>query len=283
MQGHVTKDTFVNRLIASIILVGVIFSVLFLSKGVVFFLTVTAIIALALYEFFTMAEAKGIPIYKYFGILIGLLIPLTVFIGFELSSGWELVFVLSLCFVLFGMQLSRKDTAQSLVAISTTLFGILYISWFFSFVLKIRFFEFQGLDGRWLVFFVVMVTKIGDIAAYAFGKTFGTHILIARISPKKTWEGFVAGLVAAIGVGAFLGLLPYYRAIPYLHLVGLTVLLSLVGQFGDLSESLIKRDCQVKDSAHLFPGIGGMLDVVDSLLFTIPVMYFYLKFYLIAR
>jgi phosphatidate cytidylyltransferase len=235
-----------------------------------FNLAILIFIGLGLYEFFTMLEKKGINIYKYVGIGIGILIPASIIWGFELTKGWELLFVVLVLLFLFLMQLRRRENSGVIVGISTTLFGILYVSWFMSFLIKIRYM----LGGAGLLAAVLLITKSGDIGAYLIGSRFGKTPLIPRISPKKSVEGAIGGLffnvLAALCSAPLLGL-------SYLHLIVIGLGLGVLGILGDLSESLIKRDCQVKDSGSILPGMGGILDEIDSVLFTAPVFYFYLS------
>jgi phosphatidate cytidylyltransferase len=119
-----------------------------------------------------------------------------------------------------------------------------------------------------------LITKLGDIGAYLVGSRWGKKPLVPHISPKKTIEGSLGGLAFNI-LGALISksFLPF----DYPQLLVAAVCLGVLGQLGDLSESLLKRDCQVKDSGNIFPGMGGALDQIDSLLFTAPVFYFYLS------
>ena len=182
---------------------------------------------------------------------------------------------------LFLLQLRRRDSSQAIVGVSTALFGIFYVSWCFSFLIKLRFLSGPSLpSGSWLVVLLLTITKGGDIGAYFIGSALGRHTLVPRISPHKTWEGMIGGLL--FSVGAALALRPVFSRVPIQHLLVLGLLLGVLGQLGDLSESLIKRDCQVKDSGNLMPGMGGVLDVLDSLLFTSPICYFYVRKFLIG-
>lgn len=236
----------------------------------VFALCMMGLIMGGLYEFFRLIEKKGIHIYKYFGMAIGGIIPLSILFRFELTKGWELLFIFLALVSLCILQLKRRDNSQAVVGISTTLFGILYVAWFFSFLIKIR----NLPQGQWYVAAVILITKSSDIGAYVIGSRFGRHTLISRISPKKSIEGLIGGLlfsiVAACLSKPFLGF-----TFPQLAVFGFA--LGILAELGDLSESLIKRDCQVKDSGVLFPGLGGILDIIDSLLFTAPVFYFYMS------
>jgi phosphatidate cytidylyltransferase len=235
-----------------------------------FGLLVTAFTIAGLYEFFTMLENKGINIYKYFGIGMGAIIPLSILFRFELTRTWELLFIVSALIFLIIMQFRRRENSGVVVAISTTIFGILYVSWFLSFFIKLRYLT----TGLGLVLTVIMITKSGDIGAYFIGSRFGKTPLIPRISPKKSIEGAVGGLLCSL-LGA-LATRPFLN-LTYTHLTFLGFCLGILGQLGDLSESLMKRDCQVKDSGRLLPGMGGVLDFLDSLLFTAPAFYFYMS------
>jgi phosphatidate cytidylyltransferase len=121
---------------------------------------------------------------------------------------------------------------------------------------------------------VLLITKSGDIGAYLIGSRFGKNALLPRISPKKTVEGAAGGLIFSI-ISALI--CKPILGFGYFHLVILGICMGILGQLGDLSESLIKRDCEVKDSGKIFPGMGGVLDEIDSLLFVAPVFYFYMS------
>jgi phosphatidate cytidylyltransferase len=226
-----------------------------------------------LYEFFSLVEKKGVPVYKYFGTVVGLIIPLSIFYRFELTKGWELLFIVIGLISLFVLQIVKKDSSQALFSISATIFGILYISWLFSFMIKIKLLPF----GTALLGVLIFITKGSDIGAYLVGSAFGKHPLIAKISPKKSVEGTLGGLAFGVLIAlACKSFLPNIDVFSPLHLILIGFSLAIVAELGDLSESLIKRDCLSKDSSGVFPGIGGVMDLIDSLLFTAPVFYFYI-------
>jgi phosphatidate cytidylyltransferase len=257
----------IKRIISSTLLISFIIGVIFIdwlcSLAVVFF------IIGGLYEYFTMLEKKGISIYKYFGIGMGAVIPLSIMFRFEPTKSWELLFIVLALFFLILMQFKRRDSSGVIVDISTTLFGILYVSWFFSFLIKIRYLH----GGLGFLAALLLITKLGDIGAFLIGSRWGRKLLMPRISPKKTVEGSLGGLLFSILGGlACKPFLPF----GYGQLLIISAGLGILGQLGDLSESLLKRDCQVKDSGNIFPGMGGALDAIDSLLFTAPVFYFIL-------
>jgi phosphatidate cytidylyltransferase len=256
-----------NRLTTAIVLIGASICVIFfdVASGVV----ITGLIAGCLYEFFVMLEKKGINVYKYFGMAVGVIIPLTITFRFELTKGWELFFVVFAFIALLLMQFKRRTNTGAITDIATTMFAILYISWFLSFLIKLRYLP----NGLGLLGTLLLVAKSGDIGAYLVGVRFGKRPLMPRISPKKSVEGGLGGLLfsvlTALACKSLLDLSSLHMAI-----VGLAI--GVLAQLGDLSESLVKRDCQVKDSGALFPGMGGFLDIMDSLLFTAPAFYFYI-------
>lgn len=258
----------IKRIVSSVILISVITGVIFVDWLCA--LVVTLFIITGLYEYFTMLEKKGINIYKYFGIGMGTIIPLSIMSRFEPTKGWELLFIILALLFLVVMQFKRRDNHGVIVDIATTLFGIVYVSWFFSFLIKIRYLP----GGLGYLAGLLLITKLGDIGAYLVGSRWGKKPLIPHISPKKTIEGALGGLVFNI-LGAFIGKL--FLPFDYWQLFLMALCFGVLGQLGDLSESLLKRDCKIKDSGNMFPGMGGVLDQIDSLLFTAPVFYFYLS------
>jgi phosphatidate cytidylyltransferase len=257
-----------SRIFSAILLVAIIIATVYLRW--LFNIAIVVFIAIGLYEFFTMLEKKGIMVYKYFGVGMGIVIPLSIILDFRLTKKWELLFIVLALLFLILMQFRRRQNTGVIVDISATLFGILYVSWFLSFLIKIRYLP----GGSGLMAAILLITKLGDIGAYLVGSRFGKTPFMPRISPKKTVEGAVAGLAFSV-LGALVSKVFLYFS--YLHLIFVGVCFGMLGQVGDLSESLLKRDCNVKDAGKILPGMGGMLDELDSLLFTAPVFYFYLN------
>jgi len=268
-----------KRIVSALILITIIALAIYIDWRNLLSFTVCGIIVtiftiLGLYEFFTMLEHKGIKIYKYVGIVLGAIIPLSIVFRFEPTRKWELLFIVIAFLFLILMQFRRRNNSGVVVDISTTLFGIMYVSWFFSFAIKIIYLP----EGMGLLATILLITKLGDIGAYLVGMGFGKTPLMSRISPKKTVEGAIGGLVFSV-LGALMG--NYFIHFSYLHIIVLGIVFGIIGQLGDLSESLIKRDCGVKDSGNIIPGLGGILDEIDSVLFTAPVFYFYITSMLI--
>ncbi len=256
------KRTFVT--IFWIVLVGV-----FVYFKLAFTLIITALSVFSVKEFYDMVEKKGIFPFYYMGLGVAGFIPLSLYLGFELNRTWQLFLVILGLFLLFILQLRRTENEGATAGISVTIFGIFYIAWTLTFLLRLRLLD----EGIWLFIYTVVVTKCADIGAYLIGKSFGKRPFTPRVSPNKTWEGFIAGVFfatfASLVCVSFISCLSFYDGLVLGLLVG------VLGQIGDVSESLIKRDCGVKDSGNVFPGMGGFLDTLDSLLFASPVVYFY--------
>ncbi len=244
----------------------------------VFLLVLLALTIGGLYEFFYLIKKKGIPIYSYTGIAIGTVIPLLAFFQIEPTKKWDLFFIAMALLTIFGLQLMRNDNRNAIVGISTTLFGILYVSWFFSFLVEIKnLLPETPWAGEKLVGFLLLVTKCGDMGALLIGKKYGKKLLVPKISPKKTVAG-AFGSTAFSVIAALLAykLIPAQLNLPLWHVALMGAIFGGLGQLGDMSESMIKRDCGVKDSGKMLPALGGALDAIDSLLFSAPVFYFYI-------
>ena len=266
---------FLQRLAASAVCIVFLVGLLFYCPPVWFCAAVFILIGFALFEFFTLLRQHGVPSYRLFGVSIGLVIPAVVYLEQGVTRSGEVLFLVLACLFLFLLQFSRKNNAEALVGISLTLFGILYVSWFSSFIIKLRFLD----GGSVWVAYLVAVTKAADVGAYVFGSLFGRHALMPHVSPKKSVEGLFGGLVLSVLVSWLIG--PYLpMKFSLAHLLILGGLIGVVGQIGDLSESLMKRFCETKDSGKLLPGIGGVLDLTDSILFTAPIFYFHLALFI---
>jgi phosphatidate cytidylyltransferase len=168
--------------------------------------------------------------------------------------------------VLFLYQVLLHGTAGTIRNCSVTFFSIFYLGFFSAFVLGIRIHQ-----GPWAVLLYIFTIKCSDIGAYTIGKLFGRHKMAPSVSPKKTWEGLAGaiggGVIAAYGLSAFSGIMSPVQSV--LFGAGFAVL----GQLGDLSESMLKRDADRKDASGTVPGFGGILDVMDSLLLPAPIAY----------
>ena len=168
--------------------------------------------------------------------------------------------------------LSRRQKGEAFATWAWTIAGILYVGWLLSHLVALR-----GLDaGRNWVFFALFVTWASDTTAFFIGRRFGRHKLAPNISPGKTWEGTMGGILGAIIVSIlFFTATPFHLPLTYWQAIPLSILVSIFGQVGDLVESLLKRNMGVKDSGKLMPGHGGVLDRMDSIIFAGIVVYYY--------
>jgi phosphatidate cytidylyltransferase len=282
---------FLRRLITTVILWTVILVAMFsrqelISDGV--FLLLMGLLAFAgLAEFYGLAEKRGIACFKWCGLFGGVLLMIGTFLNLtghlgtndsparvnDFETGFLILFVLGLCV----RQFISKNNTTGIISISVTLFGLMYVPWLLNFVQKINFFP--GVEGKYFLLYFILITKFSDMGAYAIGSLIGRHKMIPRISPGKTWEGFGGAIVVSTGASlAFVHFLGAHMfAMNTLHAIILGVILSSTAVIGDLIESLFKREAGVKDSGSFFPGIGGILDLLDSLLFNAPIMYLYLR------
>src|SRR3989338_7993737 len=162
-----------NRVVTSVVLLGATGCILFFGSPFLFSLEVAFFVGVALSEFFNLMSKANIPVYKLFGIAMGLSIPAIVYMELGTTQSGEILFLVLGCLFLFMLQFFHKDNSQALVGISLTLFGILYVSWFLSFIIKIRFLP----GGVIWIAYLLAVTKSADIGAYALGTLFGKHSL----------------------------------------------------------------------------------------------------------
>ncbi len=262
-----------------VILVGVPCLYFITDRGGVFFLMlVNLVILLGLREFYILMRHKGYRPYELLGYFCAL--SMSVY-AWHQGVVVPLILTGSLLAIMIR-EVFRGEIHQSLNHMAVTVFGIMYVGWLGSHLMLLRQLPAAlGVEetvGARLVFLVALLTWSTDTAAYLFGVAFGRHKLIPRVSPNKSVEGAVGGLVGAGVVGWYLSgnLAPFMTPLAG-GLLGLAV--GTMGQLGDLVESLIKRDAGIKDSAELIPGHGGVLDRFDSLLFTAPVVYYYFRFF----
>lgn len=280
---------FLRRLFSSVILWTIVLLAIFsknqLLSAYVFLLIMVLLSSAGLVEFYDLARKIGLPCYKGWGIFGGVLLMIATFFYVtgmiasnvtpaatnDFETTFLILFVLGLCV----RQFVSKSNPEAITAIATTLFGLMYIPWLLNFIQKINFFP--GVNGKYYVLHFILVTKFSDLGAYVTGSLIGRHKMIPRISPGKTWEGFGGAIVISTLVSIGFAKIAGLPELTVLHATILGIILSSTAVIGDLIESLFKREAGVKDSGRLFPGIGGILDLMDSLLFNAPLMYLYLR------
>ena len=248
------------------------------SGGYWFLGFVDLFIVLGLIEFYRMMGVKGLHPYRGVGIASGLTLSTYIYFRSGMYASAFLTFVL---IAIMGLELTRKDNRRAVYHVATTVFGIVYVAYLGSHLVLLRELPLQ-VDrpyelGARFVFLAFAVTWASDTGAYAIGSLFGKRPLLPRVSRSKTWEGAVGGVVFAALAG-YISSITFARFLPPLWAVLLGALSSVIGLWGDLFESMLKRDAEIKDTSQIIPGHGGVLDRFDSLLFTVPLIYYFLKF-----
>ncbi|MDP9292464.1 MAG: phosphatidate cytidylyltransferase [Verrucomicrobiota bacterium] len=284
-----TQLTFLTRLASTIVLWAVALYVIFSGFELGFFLLIGVIGMVGLWEFYTMLDNKKLPNFKVTALICGAVFLCGSFyyfrkVGPAQSYDFEMAVLLCFLLIVFARQMfQRTRTTMPLETMAYTLFGLLYVLWLFNFVTKIVYAAPRSptgaLTGHLYVCYLIVVTKFSDMGAYLTGSMFGRHLLIPHISPKKTWEGFFGALaLSVLGSYAMRFLMPNTLApLGWIHPLVLGLLLGFAAIIGDLAESILKRSTDVKDSGRFLPGIGGALDLIDSLLFTAPLLFFYMR------
>lgn len=285
------RMVFLRRTVSAVGLWTLLLGVLLSGMPIGYFALIGVTGMAGLWEFYNMLDNKRLSNFRIFGFLCaGLFFAVNFYSLYVRDSpvrannsemGVLLVFLLGV----FGRQLftRAKENIPPLETMANTVFGLLYVPWLFNFITKIIFLvprdEHGGLVGQYYVLYLIAVAKFSDMGAYITGSLIGKHKMVPHISPGKTWEGFggalAFSLLASFGLGA---LLPHKLALlGTFDKVVMGLVLSVAAVIGDLAESILKRGLGVKDSGKLLPGIGGVLDLIDSLLFTAPLLFFYLR------
>lgn len=282
MTGETKKkkgSSLAGRLLAAAIFLPCFFIIAH-RGGIYYLILVDMIIMFGLFEFYKMMEAKGLRPYKWIGILSGAALPWYLF----LRQGIYANVLLTLTFIAVMIaELLRREKGHSVYHISVTIFGVLYVAWLGSHLMLLRELPIiAGIDysfGYTFVIIVFALTWCYDTGAYTFGRLFGRHKLFPSISPGKTVEGAIGGTFLSI-VGILVVRQLMNTQLGIVEAVLMAVAASIIGQLGDLVESMIKRDAKIKDSASSIPGHGGILDRFDSLLFTAPLIYYALRYFI---
>jgi phosphatidate cytidylyltransferase len=288
----------IKRIATAVVLIPIVL-LLVLRAPVPLVAVVTAAVALlAVREFLKLTESYGVqPLHKAtYGAVLLFFLLLVINTGQEkplLSTdifGIVAAFAATIvAFVFLTIAMRRENLATGYPAAAASAFAFAYIALPLAMLVQLR----QQWAGAFLILYLLLVVWSGDIFAYFVGKSMGRHLMAPRISPKKTWEGAAASLLASLLIG---GTLFYYSAQvsttflqwgliqrrdgmfglekpALLPVLALTAVLNIAAQLGDLVESLIKRGANVKDSGAILPGHGGMLDRIDALLFAAPVLW----------
>jgi len=291
MMPNINKRIYSGMLLAGVLCLAIVKAPIFIICA-----GLLLIVAIAMLEFYKLMRLIGIPVYKYLGItggisLVGISFCVYTFNNGVYASETE-IFILLLCLVaIFIRQFQQTLNGTPVSTIACTMLGIIYIPFLFNFFTKLGlswdktdFFHGAGLSGRLLCFYLIAVVKSSDIGAYLVGCRYGRHKLFPELSPKKTWEGFCGGMFLGLAVSLIL----FYAAHGHFGNKIMTladafilgIVLPIFGLAGDLIESLLKRAAGEKDTGDIIPGMGGLLDVLDSLLLSVPFFYFYVLWFM---
>jgi phosphatidate cytidylyltransferase len=264
----------VQRTITGIIFLVVVIGAIAFNKYS-FFILFELVIAGAMYEFYALAEKKKFKPQKIYGIVIGMLVFAANYLFVQnIVSTNVFLGIIPLILSVFIAELYRKSE-YAFVDIGFTLLGVLYIAVPLSFANYLVFSNHLAYNWQLLLGFFLLTWSF-DTLAYVFGVSFGKHRLFERISPKKSWEGFIGGLISSVGIAY--GISQFFTQLDFMHWAMLALLIGVFGTYGDLVESSFKRNIDEKDSGSILPGHGGILDRFDGVFFTLPLFYLYLHF-----
>ena len=264
-------------LIASIVLPS------YFPQTVWLFVIIAAIaLAAGLFEFYSLTkklELKADAAVAYIGSTV-------LFLAFLVDAPAKAADLLLLALALFVITVLisqafrfQVDFSKMLTGIGVTILGVLYIAFLGGFLVSTRVgFEGHAYLSTHLLGYFFLVLMGSDTGAYFTGRALGKHKLAPKISPGKTWEGLIGGIVAAAAFAA-LATFSFFPELPYQYSIPLGVVMAIVGVLGDLAESAIKRGANAKDAASVLPGHGGFLDRLDSLLLNAPILYYFARFY----
>ncbi len=289
-----------KRIATAVVLIPIVLALILRAPVPVLAVVAGAVALATIHEFLKLTESYGVqpmrlPTYIFSGLFFLLLAwnpgnasPLNAMVIFIFATG---VAAALAPFIFLSIGMRRADLRTGYPAAAAAAFAFTYIALPMGMLVLLR----QLWAGAFYLLYLLLVVWAGDILAYFVGKSIGRHLMAPRISPKKTWEGAAASLLASVGVGWLMfghaekissallswGLIArrdglFGLEIPAMApVILLTIVLNIAAQLGDLVESLIKRGADVKDSGALLPGHGGMLDRIDALLFAAPVLWCY--------
>lgn len=282
---------FVRRTASTLLLWAIVGGIFYSMSAPAYLGLIIALTLLATMEYFRMAQEDGVHCYPRLGLMTAAAYCGVIFYTFNnggkaIPGDVDLFAIAFIAMASFTLQLRYPVHGNNvLLSVATNVLGFIYIPFLFIFAARITFMVPgpEAVPGAYLLLWLLAVTKFTDMGAYIVGSMIGKHKMIPHISPGKTWEGFGGALffsqLAACGLYA---LMPVKLAIlsGWPHVIALGFIIAILAVIGDLAESVVKRALGAKDSGKMLPGIGGALDLIDSICFTAPALYFYLKWVL---
>lgn len=272
----------IARLLTTFVLLPILIASILVAKLVWLFVLIGAVaMVLALYEFWLLAGRRQIKADGAAGYL-GAAALFTVFyfnepgkpLDFEMMQAIILVFTMG---ALTAAMLRGAPFDKMIMSVGATVLGVLYVVLLGGHLIAVRV-AFSASLSRHLLSFFFLVLMSADMAAYYGGTLFGKHKLAPTISPGKTWEGAISGMMISL-LSAALAHFWFFKELPLKLALPLAALMNVLGVLGDLTESALKRGAGAKDTANILPGHGGVLDRLDSLLFNAPVIYYFASLY----
>lgn len=272
-------NTLQTRVVLGIIMFAAFFGVLFLDSilgtDIGFGCLATLAGIIGLYEFYNIVGKNGFSPFRISGIVTGVWLFVAYWFSVRKNFSVDYHFFrqeifLALIFWLLLIQTFTRSTKDAVKNISVTIFGILYIFFLLSFAITLRYLP----NGVCILIMVLLVSKFGDIGGYLLGRKYGKHKLAKVISPNKTIEGACFSLLFSVLIAIIFSLIPAIRVFSLKWSVVFGIIVGFSALLGDLAESLLKRDANVKDAGNLVPAFGGILDVIDCLLISMPVAYY---------
>lgn len=235
---------------------------------------------IGLYEFYNIAGKNGFSPFRISGIAAGVWLFVSYWLSVRNNPGADYHFfrqetIVILIFWLLLIQAFTRGTQDAIKNIAVTVLGIFYVNFLLSFAIALRHLP----QGICILILVLLVSKFGDIGGYLLGRKYGRHKLAKVISPNKTIEGACFSVLSSVLIALIFNLIPQIRVISVPWSLVFGVVVGFSSLLGDLAESLLKRDANVKDSSHLVPAFGGILDVIDCLLVSMPVAYYFFVFF----
>ena len=258
-----------RRILTAALLIPSVVSLILWAPPYLLFIAQLAFIGTALWEFFRLAEATGSTVLRLPGYTFAFAVAL-LSLADPMPAAIPAVVLLFLMILMMAAMLPGREVKAYLGSVSATLLGVLYVA------VPLTLFVWVCLQshGPFLALFTLAVIWTGDTAGFLVGRNFGKHKSSPRISPNKSWEGTGASLLMAL-LTAWVFARFFWGAENEWEPIFLAAALNGAGQLGDLAESALKRSAGVKDSSHLVPGHGGVLDRIDALLFAAPVLWYY--------
>lgn len=247
--------------------------------NVLLVLTIASLTGIGVWEYARLAKAKGLEPATKLMISVAILEVLAFYVSLAYPQWSQLALLMIVLGFISFFVVHFRNPENALLRVAVEFFSVCYVAIPFSFMMAILYPRTDYGDGRWWLFYLIAVTKITDVGGYFVGKLFGKHPLAPYLSPRKTVEGALGGFCFATGLSMLFciwGRLVGWE-LSFWNAAWMGMVIGVLAQIGDLSESVLKRDASVKDS-NTIPGIGGVLDLLDSILFTSPVVYFFIRF-----